>query len=62
MSNLTHPNRQTARIFKFPILSATVLSISLLSGCMTTDALPADKRPTQWGNLLNTKSNFYKIS
>ena len=62
MSNLTHPNLQTASIFKSPILSATLLSISLFSGCMTTDALPADKRPTQWGNLLNTKSNFYKIS
>ena len=59
MSNL---NRQTKTIFKFPILSATVLSIALLSGCMITDALPAAKRPSQWGTLLNTESNFYKIS
>lgn len=62
MSNPTHLNRQTTSNFKFPILSATILSIALLSGCMTTDALPQDQRPHQWGSLLNTPSNFYKIS
>ena len=61
MSHFTH-KIQSKTLIKVPILSTALLSITLLSGCMTTDALPQDQRPSQWGTLLNTQSNFYKIS
>ena len=42
----------------FPLL----ISIGLLTGCMTTPALPEQQRPQDWGQQLHKEHNFYQIS
>lgn len=34
----------------------------MMTGCMTTPALPTDQRPTHWGTSLDQQYNFYQIS
>lgn len=43
-------------------LSLALVTMTLSTGCMTTQALPDEQRSAQWGERIDTDSNFYQIS
>jgi protein tyrosine/serine phosphatase len=47
-------------MYKFSVL--LLVQITLLSGCMTTPALPEHQRPAHWGQVVQNEYNFYQIS
>ena len=40
----------------------TLVTASILTGCMTTATLAPELRPQYWGTAIDTTHNFYKIS
>lgn len=41
---------------------AILLTSSMMTGCITSSALPQQQRPQQWGDLIQKSSNFYQMS
>lgn len=41
---------------------AILLTSSMMTGCITSSALPQQQRPQQWGDLIQKSSNFYQMN